>query len=206
MSCALDRGQHGLLGADLVLWQWNFPTLSAASSSVLVSVNALPPPSPAPPPPPLSCSYFCLSACHIAWLSLADITLCSINKSFICHSGYCAFYLFQLWGTLLFSLLFPAATPLKILSFWELTTCCHTVMPNKKNSLSPFVQYFSVMAKDTELPTFMKCTKTFTMTFYRQTLKIFRSFCWKNFNSLLIFKSFPDNKINRTIIKIAHFL
>lgn len=110
MSCALDRGQHGLLGADLVLWQWNFPTLSAASSSVLVSVNALPPPSPAPPPPPLSCSYFCLSACHIAWLSLADITLCSINKSFICHSGYCAFYLFQLWGTLLFSL-----------------SCCHTI-------------------------------------------------------------------------------
>lgn len=114
-----------------------------------------------------SCSYFCLSACHITWFSLRDITLCSINKSFICHSGYCAFYLFQLWGTLLFSLLFPAAIPLKILSSWELTTCCHTIMPNKKNCLSPFVQYFNVMGKDTELSTSMKCTKTFTMTFYR---------------------------------------
>lgn len=38
MACALDRGQHGLLGADTVLQQWNFPTFSAASSRGLGTV------------------------------------------------------------------------------------------------------------------------------------------------------------------------
>lgn len=50
--------------------------------------------------------------------------------------------LFQLWGQCYF--LFPATVPLKILSFWQLMTCCHTLMSNEKNYCYPLFSCFNV--------------------------------------------------------------
>lgn len=127
--CPLQRSASG---ADTVLWQWHFSIFSAASGRVLDTAI-------------LSLLFL---------FSFMSILLCmSFYSPSTKRQGTCLIQtgavfviqdivhltvlltLFQLWRHCRF--LFLPAVPLKILSSWELVTCCCTVMPNEKKYCSP---------------------------------------------------------------------
>lgn len=111
--------------------------------------------------------------------------------------------LLQLWGQRYF--IFPAAVPLKILSSWQLMTCCHTLMSNEKKYCSLLFLCFNVTEEFAVIKIY-EMWRDFYSNLLRQILKIFIWFCWNKLSTLLICSSFPDKTFNILISKVSNFL
>lgn len=139
MVCALDRGQHGLFRADIVLWQWKFPTLYPAVKTpkvlgtIVLSLLLL--------------FFFFFPHVYIylhvilLYFHWETLYLCNIDKSFICHSGYCASYS---TSSIVLALGDTA-------SFFSLP-CCHTIENCKSLGANHLLSYYNAKQEKLLLP------------------------------------------------------